>query len=192
MQSSAADANPLPQTGKSRWVARLMFLGVLAGGPAYCTNQLVGEVAASEEAVQWLLLLIALLIALGFEFGNGFHDTANAVATVIYTRSLTPQVAVVWSGLWNFLSVMMASGAVAWGIVSLLPVELILRVKSSAGLAMVFALLIAAIVWNIGTWGLDFRSQPPRCFPRASRVQWWPIVRACRARPFVTSCWLGY
>jgi|GEM_PF-3886574 len=88
MQSSAADANPLPQTGKSRWVTRLMFLGVLAGGLASCANQLVGEVAASEEAVPWLLLLIALLIALGFEFGNGFHDTANAVAKVIYTHLL--------------------------------------------------------------------------------------------------------
>jgi PiT family inorganic phosphate transporter len=154
MQSPATYAAPLLHTGKSHWAARLVFLGVLAGGLAYCANQLAGEVAASEQAVPWLLLLIALLIALGFEFVNGFHDTANAVATVIYTRSLTPQVAVVWSGLWNFLGVMMASGAVAWGIVSLLPVELILQVNSSAGLAMVFALLIAAIVWNIGTWWL--------------------------------------
>ena len=76
------------------------------------------------------------------------------MATVIYTNSLAPQVAVVWSGCWNFLGVLVSSGAVAFGIVSLLPVELILQVGSSAGFAMVFALLIAAIVWNLGTWAL--------------------------------------
>jgi PiT family inorganic phosphate transporter len=95
---------------------------------------------------------VALLIALGFEFVNGFHDTANAVATVIYTHSLPAEVAVVWSGFFNFLGVLLSSGAVAFGIVSLLPVELILQVGSSAGFAMVFALLIAAIIWNLGTW----------------------------------------
>jgi len=133
---------------------KLLFVAVLAGGLAYCANQLAGDLANAQEATPWLLLLVALLIALGFEFVNGFHDTANAVATVIYTRSLTPHVAVVWSGFWNFLGVMMASGAVAWGIVSLLPVELILQVNSSAGLAMVFALLLAAVIWNLGTWWL--------------------------------------
>ena len=95
-----------------------------------------------------------MLIALGFEFVNGFHDTANAVATVIYTHALPAQVAVVWSGCWNLLGVLASSGAVAFGIVSLLPVELILQVGSSAGYAMVFALLIAAIIWNLGTWWL--------------------------------------
>ena len=99
-----------------------------------------------------ILLFVALLIALGFEFVNGFHDTANAVATVIYTHSLTPHVAVVWSGLWNFLGVVTSTGAVAFGIISLLPVELILQVGSGAGFAMVFALLTAAIIWNLGTW----------------------------------------
>src|SRR6201999_2917883 len=102
----------------------------------------------------FVLLGLALLIALGFEFVNGFHDTANAVATVIYTNSLPPQFAVVWSGLFNFLGVLVSSGAVAFGIISLLPVELILQVGSGAGFAMVFALLIAAIVWNLGTWWL--------------------------------------
>ena len=97
---------------------------------------------------------MALLIALGFEFVNGFHDTANAVATVIYTHSMPAHLAVVWSGVFNFLGVMASTGAVAFGIVSLLPVELILQVGSSAGFAMVFALLIAAIVWNLGTWWL--------------------------------------
>jgi PiT family inorganic phosphate transporter len=100
----------------------------------------------------YVLLGIALLVALGFEFVNGFHDTANAVATVIYTHSLEPHVAVVWSGFWNFLGVLTSSGLVAFSIVSLLPVELILQVGSKAGFAMVFALLVAAIIWNLGTW----------------------------------------
>src|SRR5258708_7211154 len=97
----------------------------------------------------FVLLGIALLIALGFEFVNGFHDTANAVATVIYTHSLQPQVAVIYSGTLNFLGVLTSSGAVAFAIVSLLPVELILQVGAGAGFAMIFALLIAAIVWNV-------------------------------------------
>jgi len=100
----------------------------------------------------YLLLFVALLIALAFEFVNGFHDTANAVATVIYTHALPANVAVVWSGMFNLFGVLLSSGAVAFGIVSLLPVELILQVGSSAGFAMVFALLIAAIIWNVGTW----------------------------------------
>jgi PiT family inorganic phosphate transporter len=100
----------------------------------------------------FVLLGVALLTALAFEFVNGFHDTANAVATVIYTHTLEPHVAVVWSGMWNFLGVMVSSGAVAFTIVSLLPVELILQVGGRAGFAMVFALLVAAIIWNIGTW----------------------------------------
>ncbi len=102
----------------------------------------------------FVLLGVALLIALGFEFVNGFHDTANAVATVIYTHSLPPNFAVVWSGAFNFLGVLLSSGAVAFGIIALLPVELILQVGSSAGYAMIFALLIAAILWNLGTWWL--------------------------------------
>ena len=95
---------------------------------------------------------MALTVALGFEFVNGFHDTANAVATVIYTHSLEPHIAVVWSGFWNFLGVLTSSGAVAFAIVSLLPVELIFQVGSKGGFAMVFALLMAAIIWNLGTW----------------------------------------
>src|SRR5208337_1645694 len=102
----------------------------------------------------FILLGVAMLIALGFEFVNGFHDTANAVATVIYTHALPAQIAVVWSGCWNLAGVLASSGAVAFGIVSLLPVELILQVGSASGYAMVFALLIAAIIWNLGTWWL--------------------------------------
>ena len=110
------------------------------------------KTSRSKPAAPFLLLFVALLIALGFEFVNGFHDTANAVATVIYTRSLPANFAVVWSGMFNLAGVLASSGAVAFGIISLLPVELILQVGSSAGFAMVFALLIAAIIWNLGTW----------------------------------------
>src|SRR5262249_21566436 len=101
-----------------------------------------------------VLLGIALMIALGFEFVNGFHDTAKAVATVIYTHSLPPLLAVIWSGVFNFLGVIVSTGAVAYGIVTLLPVELILQVGSAGGYAMIFALLIAAIVWNLATWSI--------------------------------------
>ena len=110
--------------------------------------------AQTHSLLVYLLLAVALFIALAFEFVNGFHDTANAVATVIYTHALIPNYAVVWSGCWNFLGVLTSTGAVAFGIVSLLPVELILQVSSNAGFAMVFALLIAAIIWNVGTWWL--------------------------------------
>src|SRR6202522_1537501 len=101
-----------------------------------------------------ILLCLALLLALSFEFVNGFHDTANAVATVIYTHSLKPNQAVVWSGAWNLIGVLTSSGAVAFSIVALLPVELVINVGSGAGFAMVFALLISAILWNLGTWYL--------------------------------------
>ncbi len=136
----------------------ILFLGVLAGGLLFVAYSIYADVSATGTRVTsylpYILLFVALLIALGFEFVNGFHDTANAVATVIYTHSLKPEIAVVWSGFFNFLGVLFSSGAVAFGIVSLLPVELILQVGSSAGFAMVFALLIAAIIWNLGTWWL--------------------------------------
>src|ERR1019366_7381676 len=100
----------------------------------------------------YLLLGLALLIALGFEFVNGFHDTANAVATVIYTHSLEPNIAGVWPGICNLAGVLTSTGTVAFAVITLLPVELILQVSSGAGFAMVFALLIAAILWNLSTW----------------------------------------
>src|SRR3984957_12673033 len=102
----------------------------------------------------YLLLGLALVIALGFEFVNGFHDTANAVATVIYTHALEPNIAGVWSGMWNLIGVLTSSGGVAFSILSLLPVELILQVGKGAGFAMVFALLFSAIIWNLSTWAL--------------------------------------
>lgn len=135
-----------------------LFIALLIGGIAFAALSLRTDVIDSgvrtTAYLPFLLLGIALLIALGFEFVNGFHDTANAVATVIYTHSLPPNVAVVWSGVFNFIGVLVSSGAVAFGIISLLPVELILQVGTTAGFAMVFALLIAAIVWNLGTWWL--------------------------------------
>jgi PiT family inorganic phosphate transporter len=101
-----------------------------------------------------VFLFLALAMALSFEFVNGFHDTATAVATVIYTNTLRPWVSVIWSGCWNFLGVLTSSGAVAFGILALLPVELVINVGSAAGFAMIFALLVSAIVWNVGTWYL--------------------------------------
>ncbi|MCQ0032661.1 inorganic phosphate transporter [Burkholderia glumae] len=147
-------ALPTADAGRSRRFGQLVFLAVLVVGGAYVLTHLMADLAPVGEpsVFPYVLLGIALLIALGFEFVNGFHDTANAVATVIYTHSLAPNVAVVWSGLWNFAGVLLSSGAVAFGILQLLPVELILQVGSGAGFAMVFALLIAAIVWNLTTW----------------------------------------
>ncbi|MBC7411619.1 MAG: inorganic phosphate transporter [Bacteroidia bacterium] len=99
-----------------------------------------------------LLLLVCLLCAIAFEFVNGFHDTANAVATVIYTNSLKPNVAVVWSGLCNFAGVFAGGIAVAMGIVNLLPVEALVDSNTMHSVSMVLALLLSAIIWNLGTW----------------------------------------
>lgn len=135
-------------------IGMVAFGAVLLVGVVYSALHLLGDLSEihSVSVAPYVLLGIALTVALGFEFVNGFHDTANAVATVIYTHSLEPHIAVVWSGFWNFLGVLTSSGAVAFAIISLLPVELILQVGSKAGFAMVFALLVAAILWNLGTW----------------------------------------
>ena len=102
----------------------------------------------------WLLtsLILALAFVLAFEFINGFHDTANAVATVIYTRAMPPYLAVIASGIFNFLGVLLGGVGVAYAIVHLLPVELLIDTDTGRGLAMVFSLLTAAIAWNLGTW----------------------------------------
>jgi PiT family inorganic phosphate transporter len=134
-----------------------VFILVLLGGLAFAAFSIFKDTSDIGQPLAigaFGFLGLALLIALGFEFVNGFHDTANAVATVIYTHSLPPLVAVVWSGVCNFAGVLTSSGAVAYGIVTLLPVELILNVGSGAGYAMIFALLLAAIIWNLGTWAL--------------------------------------
>jgi PiT family inorganic phosphate transporter len=150
---SRPTASPLAAHRPNPWfnvlAGVIVVVGIIYAG-YHLANDL--SVVRDTRAYPFVLLGIALFIALGFEFVNGFHDTANAVATVIYTRSLPANFAVVWSGMFNLAGVLASSGAVAFGIISLLPVELILQVGSSAGFAMVFALLIAAIIWNLGTW----------------------------------------
>jgi PiT family inorganic phosphate transporter len=136
----------------------VVFLALLLVGIGFAVHGIQADMQAAGAPPlaigAFALLGLALLIALGFEFVNGFHDTANAVATVIYTHSLPAQVAVVYSGCWNLIGVLTSSGAVAFTVITLLPVELILQVGSSAGYAMIFSLLIAAIIWNLGTWVL--------------------------------------
>src|ERR1039458_5458525 len=130
------------------------FLTALVGGLGFIGFHVAKDLdnVTITSAWPYVLLALALLIALGFEFVNGFHDTANAVATVIYTHSLEPNVAVVWSGICNLAGVLFSTGTVAFAVITLLPVDLILQVSSGAGFAMVFALLIAAILWNLSTW----------------------------------------
>ena len=156
-QGSAISNHPGIYRKNSRRSVLAFFL-LLMLGIAFAGVNLFNDVSdaggASTSYVPYLLLGLALLIALGFEFVNGFHDTANAVATVIYTHSLSPGVAVVWSGFFNFLGVLLSSGAVAFGIISLLPVELILQAGTGSGFAMIYALLFSAIIWNLGTWWL--------------------------------------
>ncbi|MCW1430575.1 inorganic phosphate transporter [Novosphingobium sp. JCM 18896] len=159
---SAGIATDGADTGRpdlDRGLGRAGFVGfgaAILAALLYVVWSVYGDASAAgvdtTVILPFILLFVALLIALGFEFVNGFHDTANAVATVIYTNALPAHVAVVWSGFFNFLGVLLSTGAVAFGIISLLPVELILQVGSNSGFAMVFALLIAAIMWNLATW----------------------------------------
>ncbi|SFN54989.1 inorganic phosphate transporter, PiT family [Candidatus Pantoea varia] len=155
LSSSSAQRRP-DFNGKGSRFSKPLFFILLVAGLAFAGLNLVNDVEQTNTPVTsylpFFLLGLALLIALGFEFVNGFHDTANAVATVIYTHSLTPGVAVVWSGFCNFMGVLLSSGVVAFGIISLLPVELILQASSGNGFAMVYALLFSAIIWNLGTW----------------------------------------
>ncbi len=205
--ATAVEALPVGKSLLERKQARastragtvLFFLAML-GGLAYIAIHVVRDLANVPVARAWpfVLLAFALLIALGFEFVNGFHDTANAVAPVIYTNSLPPNVAVVWSGLCNLAGVLVSSGAVAFAVVALLPVELILRVSSGSGFAMVFALLIAAILWNLGTWwfglpassshtmvgsiiGVGLANQLLNPRPGASGLDWPQAVRVLEA-----------
>ena len=156
-QPSRSAGGGLISGHKSRATVIAVLIGIVfcLAYAGYSVHHDVTESGEPSHALlPWVLLATALVIALAFEFVNGFHDTANAVATVIYTHSLPPTFAVVWSGAFNFLGVLLSSGAVAYSIITLLPVELILQVGSGAGFAMVFALLIAAIIWNLGTWSL--------------------------------------
>ena len=143
---------------KAPLAGALTFFGLLVAGLAYMAYGLnvdITEAGTPPLAIGVFVLLgLSLLIALGFEFVNGFHDTANAVATVIYTHAMPANLAVVYSGCLNLLGVVTSSGAVAFAVISLLPVELILQSGSAAGFDMIFALLISAIIWNLGTWAL--------------------------------------
>src|SRR6516162_11321294 len=167
MSDSTTIAAPIPKTPAPSLIDRKLkarpsriglaaFVVAISAAIGYIVFHVSRDLDAVKSTGSWpyMLLGLALLIALGFEFVNGFHDTANAVATVIYTNSLEPHVAVVWSGLCNLAGVLASTGAVAFAIITLLPVDLILQVSSGAGFAMVFALLIAAILWNLGTWWL--------------------------------------
>jgi PiT family inorganic phosphate transporter len=163
MSTTTTSSSSLPETSlldqklskssPGKW-GMIIFALMLIGGLIYIGTQLGSDLSIVHNAsiFPYLLLGVALLIALGFEFVNGFHDTANAVATVIYTHSLEPHIAVVYSGVLNFIGVLLSSGTVAYSVITLLPVELILKVSSGAGFSMVFALLIAAILWNLATW----------------------------------------
>jgi PiT family inorganic phosphate transporter len=136
-------------------LAKLLFAAIVVGGLAFAGWSVLTDTRGVGEELAlgaFAFLGVALVIALGFEFVNGFHDTANAVATVIYTNSMPAHLAVVWSGFFNFLGVMVSSGAVAYSIITLLPVDLILNVGSASGFAMIFSLLLAAVLWNLGTW----------------------------------------
>jgi PiT family inorganic phosphate transporter len=178
----------------------IAFLLALTGGMAYIAFHVAQDLdnVTITSAWPYLLLALALLIALGFEFVNGFHDTANAVATVIYTHSLEPNVAVVWSGICNLAGVLLSTGTVAFAVVTLLPVELILQVSSGAGFAMVFALLIAAILWNLGTWwfglpassshtmvgsiiGVGLANQVLSLHSGASGLDWQQVIKVLKA-----------
>jgi inorganic phosphate transporter, PiT family len=157
--ATAAPATHAIAEKLNRKPGRIGMIGfgvVLIFGVIFIGYSLSQDLSGLElgSALPYILLGTALFVALGFEFVNGFHDTANAVATVIYTHSMEPHIAVVWSGFWNFAGVVTSTGVVAFTIISLLPVELILQVGSGAGFAMVFALLVAAILWNLGTWAL--------------------------------------
>ena len=100
------------------------------------------------------LFFLCLLAVVCFEFVNGFHDTANAVATVIYTKALKPMAAVPWSGMWNFLGVFTGGVAVAMGILKLVPLNALMSLPVSVGATLVLAVLLASIIWNLGTWWL--------------------------------------
>jgi PiT family inorganic phosphate transporter len=153
MPAGASLLDRRPSKSRSR-IGIAVFLLALFGALAYIGFHVVEDLDSVTITSVWpyVLLALALVIALGFEFVNGFHDTANAVATVIYTHSLEPNIAVVWSGICNLAGVLASTGTVAFAVITLLPVELIIQVSSGAGFAMVFALLIAAIVWNLSTW----------------------------------------
>src|ERR1700743_2809949 len=125
------------------------------------TLPLIGEVNLSTSLT--IVFFICLLAVIGFEFVNGFHDTANAVATVIYTRALKPVYAIPWSGTFNFLGVFLGGVAVAMSVLKLLPIDNLMTLPTSVGACFVLSVLLASIIWNLGTWYLGIpKYQVPR------------------------------
>ncbi|WP_255524460.1 inorganic phosphate transporter [Pedobacter riviphilus] len=121
--------------------------------PSFCNIiSFLGNTDLSTPLV--IIFIVCLLAVVGFEFVNGFHDTANAVATVIYTKALKPVVAIPWSGFWNFMGVFTGGIAVAMGILKLVPLDALMNLPIGVGAAMVLAVLLASIAWNLGTWYL--------------------------------------
>ncbi len=112
----------------------------------------VWEALSQLSLLHQILFGITLIIAFGFEFINGFHDTANAVTTVIYTKTLRPTPAVIYSGICNFLGVLLGGTAIAFSIVNLLPVDLLVDSASTRSIVMVVSLLLAGVIWNLSTW----------------------------------------
>ena len=112
------------------------------------------DAVASLPLATQLAFAFALLVAFGFEFINGFHDTANAVTTVIYTRTLPPTPAVLYAGVMNFLGVLIGGTAVAFSVVNLLPVDVLVDASSATALVMVLSLLVAGVGWNLATWSI--------------------------------------
>src|ERR1700761_8770627 len=109
------------------------------------------------------ILIGCLVLVLVFEFSNGFHDTANAVATAIYTNSLKPFFAVVWSGIWNFLGVLLGGIAVAYALVELIPPEVLSPPGGGVAVGMLMSLFLAALVWNVGTWWFGLPNSSSHC-----------------------------
>ncbi|SEO16935.1 inorganic phosphate transporter [Mucilaginibacter sp. OK283] len=124
-----------------------MHISILAA-----TLPFIGQVNLSGYLL--VVFIVCILAVIGFEFVNGFHDTANAVATVIYTRALKPVYAIPWSGLWNFLGVFMGGVTVAMGILKLVPLDALMTLPVSVGACLVLSVLLASIIWNLGTWYL--------------------------------------
>jgi PiT family inorganic phosphate transporter len=118
----------------------------------FVTLPFIGEVHLNGYLT--IVFLICLLAVIGFEFVNGFHDTANAVATVIYTKALKPVYAIPWSGFFNFLGVFVGGITVAMGILKLVPLNELMVLPVAVGACMVLSILLASIIWNLGTWYL--------------------------------------
>jgi inorganic phosphate transporter, PiT family len=115
------------------------------------------------SALSIALLIFALIMVILFEATNGFHDAANAVATVIYTKSLPPAGAVMLSGVMNFLGVLLGGIAVAYALVELLPAEALTPPDGGPAVAMLVSLFISALIWNIGTWWLGLPNSSSHC-----------------------------